>query len=98
MAICAIHPDLLGKLPFGAILHLLKAQYERHTQEQTYRIYTADTLKYICESVTNRLGGLCMVQRYTDFISAEKQDAAETSEDIIGRIGGKLGEMGGDGV
>lgn len=39
-----------------------------------------------------------MVQRYTDFISAEKQDAAETSEDIIGRIGGKLGEMGGDGV
>lgn len=36
-----------------------------------------------------------MVQRYTDFISSEKTDGKETSEEIIGRIGRKLEEMGG---
>lgn len=39
-----------------------------------------------------------MVQRYTDFISSEKTDSTETSEEIIGRIGGKLEEMGGGDV
>lgn len=95
---CCINPGLWGKLSFRGILHLLKAQYEKQMQEETYRIYTTDTLKYICESVTKYLGGRCMVQRYVDFTGKSKPDESESAEEIRARIGGMLGKMGGEDV
>lgn len=95
---CRVTPDLWGKLPFPTILHLLKVQYEKQMQEETYRIYTTDTLKYICESVAKRLGGRCMEQRYVDFTSKSNPEKSENAEEIIARIGGMLGKMGGEDV
>lgn len=95
---CRVTPDLWGKLPFPAILHLLNVQYEKQMQEETYRIYTTDTLKYICESVAKYLGGRCMAQRYVDFTSKSNPEKSENAEEIIARIGEMLRKMGGEDV
>lgn len=95
---CRVTPDIWGKLPFPAILHLLKVQYEKQMQEETYRIYTTDTLKYICESVAKYLGGRCMAQRYVDFTSKSNPEKSETAEEIRARIGEMLRKMGGEDV
>lgn len=95
---CCINPGLWAKLPFRGILHLLKAQYEKQMQEETYRIYTTDTLKYICESVTKYLGGRCMAQRYVDFTDQRKPEQQESGDEIINRLGEKLDAMGGGDV
>lgn len=93
---CGISPALWDKLPFRGILHLLKAQHQQQMQEEAYRIYTTDTLKYICESVTQRLGGRCMAQRYVDFTDQRKPEQQESGDEIINRLGEKLDAMGGD--
>lgn len=98
MAVCGIPPALWDKLPFRGILHLLKAQHQQQMQDEAYRIYTTDTLKYICESVTQRLGGRCMAQRYVDFTDQRKPEQQESGDEIINRLGEKLDAMGGGDV
>lgn len=98
MAIASISPALWDKLGFRQILHLLKAHFQQQMQEEAYRIYTTDTLRYICESVTQRLGGKCMAQRYVDFTEPKKPEKQESGEEIINRISEKLDAMGGGDV
>lgn len=95
---CGIPPALWDKLPFRSILHLLKAQHQQQMQDEAYRIYTTDTLKYICESVTQRFGGRFMAQRYVDFTDQRKPEQQESGDEIINRLGEKLDAMGGEDV
>lgn len=70
------------------------AQYEKQQNEESYRIYTSDTLLYIGESVAKTLGGRCMENRYVDFI-IEKPEQTESGDEIIDRISEKLNAMRG---
>lgn len=75
-------------------MRLIVAQYEKQQNEESYRIYTSDTLLYICESVAKTLGGRCMENRYADFI-IEKPEQTESGDEIIDRISEKLNAMRG---
>lgn len=70
------------------------AQYEKQQNEESYKIYTSDTLLYICENVAKTLGGRCMENRYADFIIT-KPEETESGEEIINRISEKLDAMRG---
>lgn len=60
-----------------------------------HRIYIADTLLFISESVSKALGGRCMANRYTDFADPQP-DETRTQGEIVADIGAKLNEMGGE--
>ena len=73
----------------------MQAQHEQRQKEETFRIYTADTLLFISESVSKALGGRCMANRYSDFTDPQPEET-RTPEEIIADIGEKLNRMGGE--
>ena len=94
MALNAVNPAFWDKMPFRTLLRMILAQWEHQQNQKTYQTYTAETQHYICESVTQRLGGRCIANKYTDFIG--KPEPIESGSEIIKRIGAKLDAMGGD--
>lgn len=94
LALNAVNPAFWDKMPFRTLLRMILAQWEHQQSQKTYQTYTAETQHYICESVTQRLGGWCIANKYTDFIG--KPEPTESGAEIIGRIGAKLDAMGGD--
>lgn len=93
LALNAVNPAFWDKMPFRALLRMILAQWEHQQSQKTYQTYTAETQYYICESVTQRLGGRCIANKYTDFTG--KPEPTESGAEIIGRISAKLDAMGG---
>lgn len=81
-------------MPFRTLLQMARAQYREQEDKETYRLYTADVLFYLGESVANRLGGQHMVNRFRDFIGINTEPE-ESGPEIIERLGSKLDAMGG---
>lgn len=95
LSLSAVSPAFWDRLSFKNILAMLRAQYENMDKQELYRVYTADTLMYICESITQSFGGRCMANRYSDFTDL-KPEKHESGKEIIERIGAKLDRLGGE--
>lgn len=87
-------PAFWGVLPFRALLKMARAQHQEQTDAETYRLYTADVLFFLGESVAKSLGGRCMANRFRDFIGINRE-AEENGPEIIERLSSKLEAMGG---
>lgn len=94
LAFGAIAPGYLGMMPFRTLLKMARAQHQEQTDKETYRLYTADVLFYLGESVAQSLNGRCMAHRFREFIGINTEPE-ESGPEIIKRLGSKLEEMGG---
>ena len=81
-------------MPFRTLLKMARAQHQEQTDKETYRLYTADVLFYLGESVAQSLNGRCMAHRFREFVGVNTEPE-ESGPEIIKRLGSKLDAMGG---
>lgn len=88
----SVRLDLLELMGSGYVIEHCVATFSEYCKEQAFRIYMADGVKCISESVANYLGGSYLQGRYAEIIRGddyadESATGDEIALDVIERAG-----------
>lgn len=93
-AIFSIAPECYKIFPFRQILKAIVDRANKENEEKSIKVYYADALMVISQSIAALSGGKYISQRLMDILEPPEQDG-RTADEIIADLSEKIEKIGG---